>query len=107
MPRISDDGQLMFGAILHINSFGNAVTNIRREDLEAFAPHGSYHFAYSSKERLSPATAYQNGKKGLGALIINAGGWLEIGVHYGALPSQGAANLFGLQRFQQITLTRS
>ena len=107
MPKISEDRQLMFGAILHINRFGNAVTNIRREDVEAFAPDGKFTLAHTTKERLAPAQGYQPANKGVGVLMINAGGWLEIGVNFGALPAKGAANLFALQRFQQITLSRT
>lgn len=77
------DGQSISGEIISIDYFGNAITNINREDLSKLAPlenSNKYKVSYNEYQ-LSLAAYYAESKSSELSAIINSFGHLELFVY--------------------------
>ena len=77
IPRPHKDGSKLTGCVLHVDGFGNLVTNIRSSDL----PAGKVTVAVG-KHRIKGITQFYAESKGLAA-IIGSSGYLEISLKDG------------------------
>jgi len=94
------ENHLIKGAVIYIDSYGNAITNIterlfnetrRGRDFELVFANGSYNIREISK-------AYNDVVEGEKLALFGSGGFLEIAINRGVKGSGGSASsLFGLK----------
>ena len=93
----------MDGQVIHVDRFGNLVTNITREDLEQF--HGDERCALcvhvAAEEICGVSRTYA--EVGLGELlaVIGSSGLLELSANRGS-----AADILGVGRRASVRVTR-
>lgn len=104
-PVATQDPNLIKGYITHIDSFGNAITNI---DVDAFKAQGEnvpFVIYFKSKENFIDhiSISYNEVAQGEKVAVFNENGWLEIAINRGANGSTGGAEkLFGLRKNDMI-----
>ena len=76
------------GEILHVDRFGNIITNVREEDL----PPGDWRVVIEGVEVSGPAGAYSEAPVGGLLGIVGSAGFLEIAVRDGSAKSTLAAD---------------
>jgi S-adenosylmethionine hydrolase len=86
MPRPRNEGGGVIGQVVHIDRFGNLVTNIHRYDLEPLGPRvevgvGTYHIA-------GLARTYEDGIMGESLALLGSSGLLELAVTQGNAAGQ-------------------
>jgi S-adenosylmethionine hydrolase len=106
-PTLSQDGSMLSGMVQYIDSYGNVISNLRREDVLRLHPEGKVAYRGSTRVTINGIVMdYQQAPKSTAIMRFTDRGWLEIAIALGAAPHQGAAQLLGLERFHQITLHR-
>jgi S-adenosylmethionine hydrolase len=96
-PRV----ETIVGHILHVDSHGNAITNITRELFYGSAQDRPYSiFISSSRYSLSQVSStYADVSGGMPVAFFNSQGLLEVAVSYG-----NASHLYGLSNTGSITI---
>ncbi len=94
------DQLLIRGIVIHIDSFGNLITNITKSDFERFGNDIPFIIKYQKKEyfidEISPT--YNAVSQGERVAIFNSSGRLEIAINRGANAGfGGASKLFGMR----------
>ena len=95
-PTLSEN--LIKGAVMHIDHFGNAITNISKELFERFKGE-PFTITFRRKEYFIDviSTSYNDVAPGERLALFNQSGYLEIAINKGATGNGGGANsLFGL-----------
>ncbi len=96
LPLPKRDGPYRYGVIIHIDRFGNCVTNIQREQEAHPSPGGTIHVG----DHVFPLhTTYGDVDAGAPLALYGSSGRLEIAVNQG-----NAARQFGLARMMAVTL---
>jgi len=86
------------GKVIYIDRFGNAITNIRGDDLTSFADH---YVAEANNTIIQPVKYYaQAGEDGL-CCLVNSSGYLELFVNRG-----NAAEKYGIQKGDKAIVCR-
>ena len=86
-PRSLGDGCLL-GEVVHVDRFGNLVTNVAAAQL----PCGRVHVRLAGRTALGPQGAYADVRQGELTAIVGSHGYLEIALRGGsAVASLGAA----------------
>ncbi len=81
------------GHVIHVDNYGNAITNIKREDFERFRNGRSFKIYFSRETVDHIQTSYSSEiDEGNPILIFNSSGYLEIG-----LKKAHAGKLLGLR----------
>lgn len=101
------ENKLIKGHVLHIDSYGNAITNIKRELFEKEGKDAQYTIFFRSKsyyiDEISPT--YNAVPPGERVAIFNENGYLEIAINRAASNGTGGANkLFGLNKGDLIRI---
>lgn len=93
MPRRSEDG-LLHGEVIHIDRFGNAITNIKAEDIQSLlGKKKSDLLRIRIKDRAVPLREfYSQGPAGELCALIDSSDLLELFVYLGS-----AATAFGIK----------
>lgn len=101
-PHRSPDGRRLDGVVTGVDRFGNLITNIGGQDLEAIADAGGGRLVIGiGRWRLQGlAPFYGHVPEGEPLAIIGSRGMLEIAVHRG-----NAAKNLGLERGQAVRVT--
>lgn len=96
LPEI--EGDIISGEVIYIDRFGNAITNIRKTDLQKFGEQ----FCVEVKGRvIQPVKNYsQAAGRGLYCLV-NSSSHLEIFVNMGS-----ASHLFDINKHEKVTVLR-
>jgi S-adenosylmethionine hydrolase len=81
-PRPTRDGALLRGEILHLDRFGNAITNLTPEDLGALRD-GEATFRVAGRELHGPASHYGAAPVGQPVVVLGSSGLYEIAVNQG------------------------
>ncbi len=98
---------LIKGNIVHIDNYGNLITNVHRSLFERFGKDTPFTIYYRNKDyyidEINPTyNAVPNGEK---VAIFNNNGLLEIAINRGAnLSSGGASQLFGVTKGDVIRI---
>lgn len=87
------------GAVLHIDKFGNVITNFRPEDLPAG---GEFRLTVNQRTVAGLVTSYAAGEPGEVVAIIGSAGFLEI-----AAPQASAAETLAVRRGMKVDLTKT
>ncbi len=100
VPNALIDTNLIKGSVIHVDVYGNLITNIHVSLFERFGKDVPFTIYYRNKDyhidEISPTyNSVPNGEK---VAIISENGWLEIAINRGANASGGGAEkLFGLR----------
>lgn len=99
LPPINLQADGLAGCIIHIDHFGNAITNLTEADLRPF-PRETLLASIDAVRIRGVVSSYASVEVGAPALVVNSWGMVEIAIRNGS-----AAQRFGLQPGQQILLT--
>lgn len=94
------DPLLIRGVVIHIDSFGNLVTNITKTDFERFGKEVPFIIKYQKKEYFIDeiSATYNAVSQGERVALFNSAGRLEIAINRGANDGfGGASKLFGMR----------
>ena len=98
LPRPRAEGARLVGEVLHVDRFGNAITNLARSDIEAVA--GGRAVRVEAGGRLLPlARTYGDVAVGEALALIGSADLLELAVREGS-----AAATLGLARGSEVTV---
>ncbi len=89
------------GSVVHLDRFGNAVTNILEADFRAFVGASPFEIAVRTIRLTALADSYDAVPPGAPLAIIGSGGELEISVNGG-----DAGSAFGIQRGDPVRITK-
>lgn len=85
VPVVKKDGHCLTGVVMHVDRFGNAIANIRREDFEGGAPCG----IRAGRARLDHLSeTYGDVEAGKPLALFGSSGYLEIAVNRGNAHAQ-------------------
>jgi S-adenosylmethionine hydrolase len=98
--QVIDRGETLEGEIIYIDHFGNAISNIEKETLEAFAPRNLWIVRVGVKT-VQAADVYGGKKPGESMALIGSCGHLEIAVNLGH-----AADVLGIHRGDPVFVSR-
>ncbi len=76
-----DDGGLV-GTVIHVDTFGNLISNVRQEDLESL-PEERRVVTFRSQNLGPPVTSYASVPVGTPLTIVDSFGFLEIAINSG------------------------
>jgi S-adenosyl-L-methionine hydrolase (adenosine-forming) len=98
-PTRTTDG--ISGKIIHIDHFGNAITNISDKDLDPFATKEEYEVEVNPEISLKIIATYGHSPSMTAVALIGSSGHLEIAVNQG-----NAAQMIGIQSGDTILVRR-
>ena len=93
------EGRKLVGEILHIDAFGNLISNINEEQLSHFVKKNPFVIRAGKRILRSLKKGYWEGKKGKAMALFGSGGFLEISVREGS-----AQKILKLKRGDPITV---
>ena len=99
-PTVITETNLIKGYVVHIDKYGNAITNINRSLFEQFGKDTPFIVYFKKKDYYIDviSNAYNEVPQGEKVAIFNANDMLEIAINRGANGSTGGAEqLFGLR----------
>jgi len=100
MPKAKAAGQSIKGVVLHVDAFGNLMTNLTAEDVpEAAVASGDIRLSVNGKEIQKLARTFALGTPGEPIAVFGSAGFLEIAVNRGS-----AARTLGANRGAEVTL---
>lgn len=85
LPRPVRDGERLRGEILHVDHFGNAITNVRQEHVSA--PGGALRVDIGPRSLCGPVESYAGVAVGEPLVIWGSAGFLEVAVREGSAAS--------------------
>jgi len=101
--RVAKKKNMLIGEVLHIDSFGNIITNIREEELHSLSIEETVNVKIKNHTlRMKLGKAYADVKKGEPVALFGSHGFLEISVNQ----DSGAAT-FKVKTADRITLFRA
>ncbi len=99
-PRL--DGDTVYAQVIHVDGFGNLITNVTYENLEKMGVSGDARFKVKTRGidlDLPYARRFSAVPEGEPLLLVAGGGYLEISVNQG-----NAAERLGLGKGDEVTL---
>lgn len=94
------EGHTLKGAVIHIDHYGNIITNIRKDDFFRLGRNIPFIIYFRQKEYYIDkiSIGYNDVPAGEKVALFNDGGYLEIAINKGTPENGGGANaLFGLR----------
>lgn len=98
LPVAELRGDRIAGEVIHIDAFGNLITNIRADDLRSLGA-GTYQ-AEVGTVRTSVVSCYADGRCEIPHALLNSSGYVEI-----FLTEGNAAERLGVKRGERVTVT--
>lgn len=98
--QVIDRGETLEGEIIYIDHFGNVISNIEKETLEAFAPRNLW-IVRVGATTVQAADVYGGKKPGESMALIGSCGHLEVAVNLGH-----AADVLGIRRGDPVFVSR-
>lgn len=95
----AESGNALRGHSIHIDRFGNAITNIRKETFMAAKRDRSFQIFIRNLRLQRIVTAYADASKGEALAIFSESGHLEIAIREGS-----AAQLLGIKTQDMLTI---
>lgn len=96
LPIPRQDGEFLYGEIVRVDHFGNLITNIRREDLEAFAQDQKVAISIGDLRIEGIRQTYGQASRGEPLALFDSSGHLEIAVNSGRAAGLTGLDLEGL-----------
>ncbi len=99
IPKALIEELLIRGMVIHIDSFGNLITNVTREDFDRFPSDAPFTIRFHSSYFIDAISeTYNQVQNGERVAIFNENDYLEIAVNRGATTTTGGADrLFGVK----------
>lgn len=94
------DTDVMRGAVIYVDSYGNIITNINAQMFKDFRREKTFVIHLGRNEIDTISTSYENVEKGEILAMFNSAGFLEIAMNGGM-----AGNLFNVQLGDIVTIT--
>jgi S-adenosyl-L-methionine hydrolase (adenosine-forming) len=102
-PKAKPAGQAVTGVVLHVDVFGNLMTNLTAKDVPAIAAAtGTIRLAVNGKEVRRIVRTFGDGTPGEPIAVFGSAGYLEIAVNRG-----NASRTLGVNRGAEVTLDLS
>jgi S-adenosylmethionine hydrolase len=101
LPAPIPEAEGISGQVLHVDRFGNLISNLDRTLYEAFASQGSTRVIAGSGRVVPVVTTYADAASGSVCALFGSAGYLEIAVSGG-----NASEQLGLAQGAEITLRR-
>jgi S-adenosyl-L-methionine hydrolase (adenosine-forming) len=89
----------LIGYVTHIDHFGNAITNITKEDFEKAKPQNGFSIEFRTYRTDYLNEHYEEVPPGEQAVLFNSSGFLEIAINSG-----DAGKLMGLKRNDKVVI---
>jgi len=100
LPRPKASGNVVKGIVLKVDQFGNLITNLRAEDVPAFAADGGkFTIRAGSAAVTKLAPTFASGTNGEAIGLIDSSGFLEISVN-----KASASKALGIGRGAEVTV---
>jgi S-adenosylmethionine hydrolase len=100
MPKAKSTEQAVKGVVLHVDAFGNLMTNLTAEEIPADALDGGpIKLAVGGKQVVKFARTFASGSQGEPIAFLGSVGYVEIAVNRGS-----AARTLGVNRGAEVTL---
>jgi S-adenosylmethionine hydrolase len=101
--RVSRKRNMLTGEVLHIDGFGNIITNFRQEELDSMGIRETVNVKIKNhKLRLKLGKAYADVKKKEAVVLFGSHGFLEVSVNQG-----NAETAFKTKTGDKITLSKA
>jgi S-adenosylmethionine hydrolase len=101
--RVARKRNRLTGEVLHIDGFGNLITNFRKEELDSMGIKETVNIKIGNhKLRLKLGKAYEDVKKREAVALFGSHGFLEVSVNQG-----NAGTAFKAKRGDKITLLKA
>ena len=97
--RVAETDTGLRGEVIHVDRFGNVVTNVREKDLLAAWPGGNWHVLVGGMPVKGTVGTYSEGPRGTPVALLGSCGHLEIAVNHG-----DASRLLGLFPGDPVTV---
>lgn len=101
IPDPVAEGEILRGEVIGVDSFGNLVTNISRDTMEACAPDGIVEIEVGGERITGLRSSYAEGREGEVIALWGSAGFLEI-----ALKEQDLHRERGWERGEQVLIRR-
>ena len=95
------------GIVIHIDSFGNLITNISKADFDRLPPDAPYSIKFANEKYYIDhiSDTYNAVQQGERVALFNENNLLEIAINRGARQSTGGAdNLFGVKQGDRLRI---
>jgi len=96
LPEVAEDG--IYGDVMYIDSFGNAITNIKGADLRLLAGH---YVAEVNNSIILPVKYYAMSGESSLCCLVNSSGYLELFVNKG-----NAAVKYGIKKGDKVIVRK-
>ncbi|MFD1061919.1 S-adenosyl-l-methionine hydroxide adenosyltransferase family protein [Winogradskyella litorisediminis] len=117
VPFVNDDKTQIIGTVIHIDNYGNVITNIKRKFFENIQKTRNYQIAARSYKFKKVYNRYgdfinfdipenKRDDEGKALVVFNASDYLEIAVYKSNCSTVGSAStLMGLKAMDTVTVT--
>lgn len=99
LPQVKVTKNQIWGKVIHIDHYGNLITNITKEMFDKVHGARSYTVMFSREQLETISTTYNSVESGECVAVFNSSGNLEIAICHG-----NAAELLGLQYDSQVQI---
>ena len=106
-PRAVIEEFMIRGIVIHIDSFGNLITNISKADFDRLPPDAPYSIKFANEKYYIDhiSDTYNAVQQGERVALFNENNLLEIAINRGARQSTGGAdNLFGVKQGDRLRI---
>ncbi len=92
LPQIRANKQQLWGTVVHVDDYGNVITNISRDHIEKYREGRSFVISFAREQLETVHESYTGVDSGDCVAVFNSSGWLEIAICNG-----NAAQMLGLR----------
>jgi S-adenosylmethionine hydrolase len=110
IPKAVIEEYIVRGIIIHIDSFGNLITNISKADFERLPSNAPYSIKFANEKYYIDhiSETYNTVQQGERVALFNENNLLEIAINRGARQSTGGADiLFGMKLGDRLRIESS
>ena len=107
IPKAIIEEFVIRGIVIHIDSFGNLITNISKVDFDRLPPDAPYSIKFANEKYYIDhiSDTYNAVQQGERVALFNENDLLEIAINRGARQSTGGAdNLFGVKQGDRLRI---
>jgi len=100
-PKVQQEGNILTGEIVLVDSFGNLITNISRQSLQSFTGKKKFGIYFGGERFFEIKDHYSEVPKGMPLVLFGSSGYLEISMNEG-----NAASYFMTSTGSTVTVRR-